>query len=325
MAYNNLLSRTSGQALIPEVVSNTLLTGLQNQSALLSMPEVTRIQMGTNQTRMPVLSALPTAYFVNGDTGLKQTTQVDWSNKYLNVEEIAAIVPVPEAVLDDIQYNLWDAVTPLIQQAIARTFDAAAVFGTNKPASWPNALVTDAVSAGNVVLLGANDAAHGGIVGDFSDLFATVEADGYDPTAAIAATLFKGRLRQARATTGESLIEPDDGQVTSTSIYGVPVHYPMRGLWPAMTGSGATTSTGTAQALVGDFSQVIVGIRQDITMKVLDQATIQDNTGAIVYNLAQQDMVALRVVFRAAFQVANTINYDQPTGSARYPVAVMVG
>jgi HK97 family phage major capsid protein len=323
VAYNNLISRTAGQALIPEVVSNELLKGLQNQSALLSMPEVTRIQMGTNQTRLPVISALPTAYFVNGDTGLKQTTEVDWTNKYLNVEEIAAIVPVPEAVLDDIQYNLWDAVVPLIQQAIARTFDAAAVFGTNKPASWPNALVTDAIAAGNVVAQGTNAAAAGGIVGDFSDLWATAEADGYDPTAAIAATRYKGLLRQARATTGESLL--GFGEVTQNSVFGVPIHYPMRGLWPTPHGPASlTTSNGTAQALVGDFSNIIIGIRQDVTMKVLDQATIQDNTGTIIYNLAQQDMVALRVVFRAAFQVANTINYDQPTGSSRYPVAVMV-
>jgi HK97 family phage major capsid protein len=324
-SYNNLVSRTSAQALIPEVVSREILKGLTNESALLSIPAVTRVPMSTNQTRMPVLAALPTAYFVSGDTGLKQTTQVDWTNKFLNVEEIAAIVPIPEAVLDDVAFNVWDSIMPLLQNAIARTLDAAAIFGTNKPASWPNALVTDAITAGNAVLLGANAAAAGGIVGDFSDTFGKVEADGYDPNGAIAATTFKGRLRQARATTGESLIEPDDGQVTSTSIYGVPIFYPMRGLWPAPFGAGATLVNGTSQAIVGDFSQVILGIRQDITMKVLDQAVIQDGSGVIQYNLAQQDLVALRIVFRCAFQVANTINYDQATAANRYPVAVLLG
>jgi HK97 family phage major capsid protein len=311
MAYNNLVSRTSGAALIPEQVSNDILGGLQNESASLTM--FRQVQMSTNQTRMPVLSALPVAYFVNGDTGLKQTTQVDWSNKYLNVEELAAIVPIPENVLDDVQYDTWGAIMPLLRDAIARALDAAIFFGTNKPASWPTAIITDAVSAGNTVTRGTNAAAAGGIAGDFSDLFATVEADGFDVNGVIANVAYKGRLRQARATTGESLLSP--GQTTATAVYGVDLAYPMRGLWPAAA-SGAT------EAIAGDFTQGILGIRKDITWKMLDQSVLQDNTGAIVYNLAQQDMVALRVTFRCAFQMANTLNYDNATAT-RYPFAVL--
>ena len=67
----------------------------------------------------------------------------------------------------------------------------------------------------------------------------------------------------------------------------------------------------------------MLGVRQDLTYKVLDQAVIQDNTGAIVYNLAQQDMVALRVVSRFAWQVANVLNRDQPVEANRYPAGVL--
>jgi hypothetical protein len=78
--------------------------------------------MATNQTRLPVLSALPTAYFVNGDTGLKQTTEVAWANKFLNVEELATIVPIPEAVLDDAGFDVWgNGHAAADQDAIART------------------------------------------------------------------------------------------------------------------------------------------------------------------------------------------------------------
>lgn len=312
MPYNNLVSRTNVTAAIPEQVSNDLLAGLNNESAALQM--FRQIRMATNQTRMPVLSALPTAYFVTGDTGLKQTTEAAWTNKYINVEELAAIVPIPEAVLADaIGFDIWGNVMPLLQNAIARALDAAIFFGTNKPASWPNAIVTDAASAGNTVNRGTATAAQGGLAGDLSAAFATVERDGFEVNGLISNTTYRGLLRDVRDTQGRQLLDGNG------NVYGVTARYPMRGLWPAV----ATTGARNVETILGDFTQGILGVRQDITFKVLDQSVIQDNTGAIQYNLAQQDMIALRVVFRCGFQVANVLNYDNPNGSTRYPFAIV--
>ena len=82
----------------------------------------------------------------------------------------------------------------------------------------------------------------------------------------------KGALRNARATTGEALANPPAAD--GSEVYGVPVQYPMRGIWP--TGAGAT------QAIAGDFSQGVLGVRQDITFKILDQAVIMDNSATPV-------------------------------------------
>jgi HK97 family phage major capsid protein len=131
MSFSNVISRTKEQALVPEVVSNAILAGLQNESVSLQL--FRRIPMSTSQTRMPVLSALPTAYFVSGDTGIKQTTEAAWTNKFLNVEELAAIIPIPENVLDDSSFDVWGAVKPLMEEALARVLDSAIIFGTNKP------------------------------------------------------------------------------------------------------------------------------------------------------------------------------------------------
>jgi HK97 family phage major capsid protein len=306
--YNSLVSRTDAAALVPEEVSQAMLTSMAGKSAVLELGN--RIPVSRNQTRFPVLSALPTAYFVSGDTGLKQTTEAAWDNKYLYVEEIATIVPIPEAVLDDAGFDVWGAIQPMMEEAVCRALDAAVIFGTNAPTTWATEgnLVGEAVSAGNVVARGTNAAAAGGIHGDLSDLVGTLEADGYVPNGAVGNVTLKARLRQVRDTTGQTIALADDIPTPSYNSS-------LAGLWP----SGASA----AELLVGDFTKLVVGVRQDMTYKLITEGVITDNTGAIIYNLPQQDMVALRLVFRAGYAVANPINRQQGTESSRYPFAVL--
>ena len=316
MPYNNIISRTDASALIPEDVAADIIKRLPLASAALSL--FRHVTMSRAQQRMPVMAALPVAYFVNGDTGLKQTSEAGWTNQYLNAEEIACIVPVPEAVLDDTAFDIWGETRPFMAEAIGRALDAAVFFGVNKPATWPTDIVTAATTAGNVITEGTAPPDQGGVTGDVSELFALVEAMGYDVNGIVAERKFKGLLRQARSTTGEQLTGVDPGsetQASPASIYGVDITYPLRGLWPG--GAGA------AEMVAGDFTQGIVAIRQDLTWKVLDQAVIQDNSGVIQYNLAQQDMVALRVVARFAWQVAQTPEPENVAGA--YPFGVMKG
>jgi HK97 family phage major capsid protein len=308
MPYNNLVSRSDAQALIPEQVSSEIIQNLPRQSAALTL--FRRVPMGTNQTRMPVLSALPIAYWVSGDTGLKQTTEQAWSNKFLNVEELAAIVAIPENVLDDTEMDLWAMIRPNLEEAIGRAVDEAVLFGVNKPATWPGDLVATAITAGNTYTRGTNAAAAGGIAEDLNQLFGTVEADGFDVNGLVADRRYRSRLRGARDSTGQPI-----ANTGVSEVLGVPVSYVAPGQWP--TGSGA------AEVIAGDFTQGIMGVRKDITFKLLDQAVLQDTTGAIIFNLAQQDMVALRVTFRCAFQVANPLTREQAVEANRYPFGVL--
>lgn len=312
MPYNNLTSRTDAAALIPEEVSRDMIRRATDDSATLSL--FRRVPVGRAQVRFPILSALPVAYWVNGDTGLKQTTEVNWTNKYLNIEELATIMPVPDNVISDIEINVWDESMPYLVEAFYRALDSAVFFGTNAPASFPTNISAAALAAGNTVTEAAT-AAQGGEFGDLDNVLATLDADGFDVTGVVAATTLKGRLRSARNSQGDRVDSMrTNGQLSEFD--GVPVLYPMRGLWP----SGGAAGT-NVRAFAGDFSQFVIGVRQDITVKILDQAVITDNTNAIIYNLPQQDMQAIRVTFRVGWQVANLLNYDQPTEASRYPVA----
>jgi len=135
MPYNSMISRTDAAALIPEDVTKEIITNVPQQSAVLSLAK--RLpDMPRAQRRMPIISALATAYFVTGDTGLKQSSELNWENKYIDAEELACIIPIPEAVLDDVDYDIWSEVRPQLEEAFGIAIDQAVLYGTNIPASW---------------------------------------------------------------------------------------------------------------------------------------------------------------------------------------------
>lgn len=306
------INRTDVSPLIPEDVSREIIQNATEQSAALQL--FRRVPMSRQQQRMPVLAALPVAYFVNGDTGRKGLTKVEWRNQYLHAEEIAVIIPVPESVLDDVDYDLWAQIRPLIEEAVAKALDGAIFFGVNKPATWPASLVDGAIAAGNVKDLTTANSAPDQIVRDANDVFGLIEDDGYDVSGVVAPRRFRKRLRSSRTSDGQPISD-----VNLNEIGGIGITYAMSDLFPRRN---PTVSPGI-EFVAGDWSKGIVGVRQDMTWKLLDQAPLYDESDNLVLNLAQQDAVAMRVVARFAFAVANPINREQPNEANRYPFGVL--
>jgi HK97 family phage major capsid protein len=310
MPYNSVIDRTDAAALIPEDVQREILQSVPEASFSLSTFRRAPM-MSRKQQRQPVMSTFPTAYWVNGDTGLKQTTEQQWGNKYLNAEELAVIVPVPQAVIDDADYDIWGEVRPRIVESMGQAIDAAVLFGDSKPSAWPNDILAGATAASHTVTAatGVDYAA------DVSDAMALVEADGFDVNGFVAATTIKARLRGLReATTNALLFQPTLQAGTPSTLYGENIAFPRNGSW----------DVAQAEMLMGDWTQAIMAIREDITSTLLTEAAIFDDAGNLIYNLPQQDMVALRVVMRVAFQVANPLTRLNTTEATRYPFAAIL-
>lgn len=310
--YNSLIARADAEALIPEEISAQIVQNVPQASSFLRMGR--RLpNMSRQKTRMPVLAALVSAYFVNGDTGLKQTTKAQWENKYIEAEELAAIVPIPEAVLDDADYDVWGEIRPLIVEALGVAIDQAVLYGTNAPSSWPTNLLTGAVGAGHGITLGAGIDIYEDVLG-VDGVLAKVEEDGFAVTGHVAALGMKAKLRGLRDKDGAPIFVRTIQAPTPYELDGVMIDFPTNGAIDA------------AQSLLisGDFRQAVYSIRQDVTYKVLDQAVIQDGSGNIIYNLAQQDMVALRVTMRLGWQLPNPVNRVNPTAATRYPFAALL-
>ncbi|MFA7087641.1 MAG: phage major capsid protein [Aliarcobacter sp.] len=328
------IPRSGAEALMPEEFQREIIENVPEMSAVMSLAKKAP-NMSRSQRRMPVLSVLPMAYFINAgsalidasDIQLKKTTRMLWENKYLDAEELAVIVPIPESVLEDSDYDIWAQVRPKLLEAFGLAFDQAVFYGINAPAIWPDPIVTTAMAADNYVPLGACGDLYDDIMGE-GGVIAKVEEDGFMVNGHVAAMVMRGKMRGLR----ERTVDPG-GQI---SFSGPPIFkaltkegvqgktsYELDGEQVLFPRNGSIDASRSLM-ISGDWSQLIYAMRKDITWKILSEAVIQDpDTNEILYNLAQQDMIAIRAVMRLAWQVPNPVNRLRPDEDERYPFAVL--
>ena len=292
------IDKTNVEALIDTQVANEIFEGVVRESKALSM--FRRLpNMTSDKTKLRVLDSLPIAYFVDESTnnGRKNLTKMAWDKKYINAAELAVIVPIKENVLNDTSIDIWSEVKPRIVEAFGKKIDNAIFNGTDKPADWRAGLIPSIVTAGAEVSEGDN------LYSDINDVMTKVEESGYNVTGLLGGVGLKGKFRMLTDTTGQP--------IKGTEIDSLPKAFLDNGAWDK-----------TKSILIaGDFSQAVYAIRQDVTYKVLTEAVIQDpSTGDILYNLAQDDMVALRVVMRLGWEIPNPVNALNETAT-RFPFA----
>ena len=305
----SIIDRTGAESLIPEDRASEIIQGAIAQSTVLSMGR-RLANMTAAQSRLPVLDALPVAYFVNGDAGQKKTTKQAWDKKVIYAEEIAVIVPIPEAVLDDADYDIWGEVRPRLQEAFGQVIDAAVLFGTDKPATWREGLVPSAKAAGAMKALSAD--LYTDLLGE-GGVISKVEESGYFVTGHAADISMRAKLRGLKDGNERPLFLSSMQNTGNYSLDGSAINFPRNG------------SFDKAQALLisGDFSQLVYSIRQDITFKLFTEGVVQNTDGSIAYNLMQNDMVALRAVMRLGWEIPNPVNAMAKDKAKRFPFAVL--
>ena len=293
------ITRQDAEALIEVQASREIIEGTIKASKAMQM--FRRLpNMTSNKTKMRVLDALPLVYWQGSDTAKKKLTKMAWDNKYIVAEELAVIVPIAENVLDDADYDIWAEVKPRIVEAMGKKFDQAVFTGVDKPTGFRADLLTSVINAGAMITPGANDTLYKNI----NDAMVKVEESGYEVSGAVGGVDLKGKFRMMLDTTGQP--------IKGTEIDSITKAYVDNGAW----------NKSLAQLIVGDFSQAVYSIRQDVTYKVLTEAVIQDPaTGNILYNLAQDDMVALRVTMRLGWEIPNPINALEENEAVRFPFA----
>lgn len=298
------ISRSEVATLIEEAYADTLLSSAKEASTVLTA--FPNVSMGSKLTHLPVLATLPEAGWVSESAtaagGVKPQSQVTWSDRTLVAEEIAVIIPIHENVVDDATVGVLSEIAQLGGQAIGKKLDQAVLFGTDKPASWVSPdLLSASVTAGQVTNTVDGAANASDLVGGVNQVAEAIATAGYAPDTLVSSLAMRYQVANLRDGNGLPIFRDE-------SFAGFRTFFNRNGAW----------APASASAFIVDSTRVRVGVRSDITVKFLDQATL--GTGESQINLAERDMVALRLKARYAYVLGNGAT---AIGADKTPVGVV--
>ena len=292
--FNSDLSDARGGYLVPDELRAEVLRIAETQYGLARREfRYLPFSGAGNERKIPTLASSISTFWVN-EGAAKSSSNPTFGLVTQTLKKLATIIPFTEEILEDSAVNLTQLVAELFAEAISKEEDEQFFNGTGSP--WTGILNNASV---NKVELGAGQG--------FADITADDLLDLIDatPTGALAGAKFYlnrqalSVIRKLKSSTAGEYIFQRPGNGLPGTIWDYP--YELSDAFPD------NTTTGVNKPLIafGNLKlAAILGDKQQIRVKLLDQATVTDGDGETTLNLAEQDMVALRLEERVGYVLA---------------------
>lgn len=291
----DFIDRNSAHALIPPEISREIIQGATKYSVGLQIFRRARNMM-RDELLMPALSMLPQGGWLNSDNAIKPLTSQAWEMVEMYAEEYAARVVIPDNIREDADYDMWGEILPRLQEVYGKAFDQAVFMGIDKPRRFRSDLVTACINAGAVVPSTTN------INSDINNALSLVEQSGYNPTALVAGVGMKAKFRMNVDSVGQPIWFPFIEQLNK--------YYLDNGAWDDTR----------ALMIVGDFSQAIYSVREDMSVKISADATTNMSDG--LHSMFDEDSQVMRTKWRIGFAIPNPVNILNNSAN-RFPFAII--
>jgi HK97 family phage major capsid protein len=286
--------------------------------------------MPTAIESMPVMNLFPQAYWVDTEAGdgggseftegLMETGIQGWTNTTITAAKMGVVVPIPKDTIDDAVsngYDLWGEIKPRLAESIARKFDLAVLFGTNKPSAFPDSILTDAGTA-SMVIDRSDSVGSGKTFVDLYDaimaengLLSLVENKRFMPDGIVADISMKAAFRGLRSADGVPLWAGEKNGLGGVS-------YTLDGLPVDFAENMVSTS---ALIIAGAWKRAMYAWRSDIAITFSDSGMVTDGSGAVLLNAFQQDVILMKATCRIGW--CCPIPADIAGTATRYPFAVL--
>ncbi len=296
---NEATDNAKGGYLVPEELQAEVLRIAETQYGLARRDFMYLPFTGAGDTRkIPTLASSVTLSWVN-EKGKKGGTNVTFGLVTQTLKKLAAIIPFTEELLEDSAVNITQLFAQLFAEAVSKEEDLQFFMGTGSP--WTGIMNNASVKKVDLP-------AGAGVSGitfekliDMQDEIPSGALPGakYYMNRTVFSYLRKLRTDAVTASDGKGQFLLPPTRQAIEDILGYPIE-----LTDALPGK---TLTGYQKPFVAFGNMklaAIFGDKQQIRVKLLDQATITDGDGTTVINLAEEDMLAIRAEERVGYVAA---------------------
>lgn len=288
----------AGGYLVPDNQNGlTFDRAIARNSAVLQMPGLRRQVVQGKREIYTEYVGRPTVATV-GEGADKPVTGAELAQVTLDIIKAAGIILMTEEMVEDAQADgaaFLNRIDTDIRAAFADYIDSNAIGRTSTGAITGsfNSELSETTQA--VELGGTGDA----LAVAVSAAMGTLEANGYTPTGIIAANDIGGHLRAARMATDATTplyYDSFTGAAGLPTIWGLPVARTTN-----LQTFGAAAAAGRVVAVVGDFTQALFAMRNEIRRKVTTEATV--NVSGTDHRLWQRNETGVLWEMRCGFVV----------------------
>lgn len=245
-----------------------------------------------NSRKIPALSGSVSVTWTD-EAAAKTSTKPTFSLVTQTLKKLAAIAPMTDEILEDSAINLQSLLSELFAEAIAKEEDIQFFRGTGSP--W-----TGIVNNGSVNVVRLSTTAFSSLTADeLLDMIDAVPSGARQGAKFYLHPTILSMLRKLKDVTSGQYIYQGPSQGLPGTIWDYP--YEITDAMPDKT----TTAANKPLVMFGNLKQAaIFGDKQQLRVKMLDQAVIRNAGNDADLNLATQDMTALRIVERVGYVLA---------------------
>lgn len=295
------LNRTSAGAaeLLPKEISQEIWSTAVEESVVMRASR--RINLPGAGLTIPIITGDVEADWV-AETGEKPVSDATFSNKSMTGYKLAVIETFSDEFRRDLP-ALYAELARRLPSALGRKFDETVLHGTAPGSNF------DVLSGSTAVAVDGTDT-----VGDLVNALSTVGAAGGDLSHWLLSPQAEGLVMTAKDAAGNYALLRDVQNSTGVvgSLFGRQV-LKSRAVYSNPTDPAADTI-----GFAGDFANsAIVGVVQDVRVKISDSATVNKNGTQI--NLWQRNMFAILAEVEVGFIVRDGAHFVKLTGGTTAP------